>query len=530
MGTEDKQGVIIIGAGPSGLAAGYQLTDSDIPVTVLEKYSIVGGISRTECYKGFSFDMGGHRFFSKSEAVNAFWDKLLSERFLTRPRQSRIYYRQRFFDYPLRAMNAFRNLGIIDSFLIAISCLRWKAFPYKEENTFEQWVTNRFGKHLFKIFFKSYTEKVWGISCSELSADWAAQRIKGLSLKTAILTALGIKDKGIKTLIESFKYPEKGPGMMWEEVANQLVAKGSIVKLEANVTRIHRDGSRITNVEILDQSTQVTTLLSATDFISSMPLSELVLKMDPSPPEQIRRAAKKLCYRDFLTVCLIVDVENLFTDNWIYIHDEKVKVGRIQNYKNWSPKMVPDQTQSSLGLEYFCNEGDSLWNMSDDDLIELAKQELQQLGLLDSENVVDGCVFRVEKSYPVYDSSYRDHLTTLREFVAEFDNLQTIGRNGLHRYNNQDHAMITGFIAAGNIIKGSNNDVWAVNEDRQYQEELTRAEQKAHSQDSTTVLQLNHKKPDHNHEIIPTKHEPQTTIGPVKEGCNIKLKQSCGIS
>ncbi|MCP4888656.1 MAG: NAD(P)/FAD-dependent oxidoreductase [Planctomycetaceae bacterium] len=472
----EQERVVIIGGGPSGLTAGYQLADSAIPVTVLEKHSIVGGIARTESYKGFSFDMGGHRFFSKSKAVNDFWDKLLADRFLTRPRQSRIYYRRKFFDYPLRAINAFRNLGIIDSSLIMFSWLRWQAFPYREETTFEQWVTNRFGKRLFKTFFESYTEKVWGISCSELSADWAAQRIKGLSLKTAVLSALGKKDKGIKTLIESFKYPEKGPGMMWEEVASQIVSKGSDVRLNANVTRIHRTGNKIAKVETVDQKSKVTSVLPGTDFISSMPLSELVLKMDPPAPEHVRRAAEKLSYRDFLTVCLIVNVENLFSDNWIYIHDSNVKVGRIQNYKNWSPKMVPNQRQSSLGLEYFCNEGDSIWNMPDQDLVELAKQEMQELGLLEVEDVVDGCVFRVEKSYPVYDSTYREHVAALREFVGEFDNLQTIGRNGLHRYNNQDHAMITGFIAAENIVNGTDTDVWAVNEDKQYHEELSTAE------------------------------------------------------
>ena len=478
---EAKQ-VVIIGGGPSGLTAGYQLADANIPVTVLEKHTIVGGIARTESYKGFSFDMGGHRFFSKSEAVNEFWDKLLSDRFLVRPRQSRIYYRRRFFDYPLRATNAFRNLGVIESCLIMFSCLRWKAFPYKEENTFEEWVTNRFGRRLFKIFFESYTEKVWGISCSELSADWAAQRIKGLSLKTAVLTALGKKDKGIKTLIESFKYPEKGPGMMWEEVASRITSKGSDVVLNAEVTQINRVGTEIASIECDGEQSQEYCVNPGTHFISSMPLSELVLKMDPPAPEAVRFAAEQLRYRDFLTVCLIVDVPHVFSDNWIYIHDANVKVGRIQNYKNWSPEMVPDEGQSSLGLEYFCNEGDSTWNMADDELVELAKREMKSLGLLQMEDVIDGCVFRVEKSYPVYDSSYKDHLQVLREFVEEFENLQTIGRNGLHRYNNQDHAMLTGIIAAGNVINDAQNDVWAVNEDKRYHEELSSDEQKSESQ------------------------------------------------
>ncbi len=465
--------VVIIGGGPSGLTAGYELVDADVPVQVLEKHSIVGGIARTESYKGFMFDMGGHRFFSKSETVNNFWDKMLSDRFLIRPRQSRIYYRRKFFEYPMRAANAFRNLGLTESCLIMLSCLRWKAFPYKQEKTFEQWVTNRFGKRLYKTFFESYTEKVWGISCSELSADWAAQRIKGLSLKTAVLTALGKKDKGIKSLIESFKYPEKGPGMMWEEVASRVDAKGGKVHLNANVTSIQREGNKILSVESGGPAAQGSIVHSGTDFISSMPLSELVLRMDPPAPENVRLAAEQLSYRDFLTVGLVVNIPHVFSDNWIYIHDTNVKVGRVQNYKNWSPHMVPEEGQSSLGLEYFCNEGDSIWNMPDDELVELGKREMKSLGLLEVEDVVDGCVFRVEKSYPVYDSTYKEHLKVLREFIQGFENLQTIGRNGLHRYNNQDHAMLTGIIAAGNILNDEQIDGWAVNEDRQYHEEIS---------------------------------------------------------
>jgi protoporphyrinogen oxidase len=485
--TEKAMEVVIIGGGPSGLTAGFELADAEVPVKVLEKYSIVGGIARTESYKGFLFDMGGHRFFSKSETVNEFWDKMLADRFLIRPRQSRIYYQRRFFDYPMRAANAFRNLGLIESCLIMASCLRWKAFPHKQEKTFEQWVTNRFGKRLYKTFFESYTEKVWGISCSELSADWAAQRIKGLSLKTAVLTALGKKDKGIKSLIDSFKYPEKGPGMMWEEVASRINSKGGEVHLNANVTGVNREGDKILSIESDGPTPQGSGVHSGTHFISSMPLSELVLKMDPPAPASVRFAAEQLTYRDFLTVCLIVNIPHVFSDNWIYIHDTNVKVGRIQNYKNWSPKMVPVEGQSSLGLEYFCNEGDSIWNMPDDELVELGKREMKSLGLLEVEDVIDGCVFRVEKSYPVYDSNYKEHLQVLREFVTGFENLQTIGRNGLHRYNNQDHAMLTGIIAAGNILNDEQIDGWVVNEDRQYHEEITSQGRKGESQVSGTT-------------------------------------------
>ena len=469
-----QEDVVIIGAGPSGLTAGLSLSRSENRVSVLEKNHIVGGIARTETYKGFSFDMGGHRFFSKSTEINEFWERVLADRFLTRPRESRIYYRKKFFKYPLKAMDAFLKLGPLESLLIFVSCLKWKAFPYKQENTFEEWVTNRFGKRLFKTFFESYTEKVWGISCKELSADWAAQRIKGLSLKTAFLSAVKLKKTDIKTLIESFKYPEQGPGMMWEEVAAQIRRAGGSVQTDLDVTSIYHSESRIHTIEVLNSKSNVATKVKGTEFISSMPLSELVLKMDPPAPDEIISAARELRYRDFLTVCLIVNIKEIFTDNWIYIHDSTVKVGRIQNYKNWSSKMVPDENQSSLGLEYFCNKGDDLWNMPDDELVKLGIREISQLGLVDQNDVVDGCVFRVEKSYPVYDGTYKETVDQLKKYVQSFDNLQTIGRNGLHRYNNQDHAMMTGMLAANNITETQQYDVWSVNEDRQYHEQHTR--------------------------------------------------------
>ena len=376
----------------------------------------------------------------------------------------------KFFNYPLKGIDTLFKLGPVDSLLILLSCLKWKAFPYQEEKTFEQWVTNRFGKRLFNTFFKSYTEKVWGISCNQLSADWAAQRIKGLSLKTVVLSTIGLGKPNIKSLIETFKYPEKGPGMMWEEVARQILCNGGKLKTNANVTAIQRNDRTVQSVEFIDgdSSPQVK---DGTHFISSMPLSELVLKMQPPAPDAVRTAAHALTYRDFLTVCLIIDSKDIFSDNWIYIHDPNVKVGRIQNYKNWSPSMVPNDSQSSLGLEYFCNEGDNLWTMDDDDLIQLGTRELGKIGIIKKNSVIDGCVFRVEKSYPVYDQSYKESVEILKEFIQEFENLQTIGRNGLHRYNNQDHAMMTGMIAARNILHSQAHDVWSVNEDRRYHEE-----------------------------------------------------------
>ena len=467
--------VVVIGGGPSGLTAASKLTDRGIQTTVLEKAAIVGGISRTESYRGFSFDMGGHRFFTKSRDVQNFWQKVLVDDFIERDRMSRIFYRRRFFHYPLKPLNTFISLGPIESFLILLSYFRWQLFPYRVEETFEQWVTNRFGKRLFETFFKTYTEKVWGIPCTELKAEWAAQRIKGLSLRTAVLNMFRKPDKSIKTLIDRFHYPRLGPGMMWRAVATSIKDRGNSVRMNSDVVRLVRDGNKVKQVVIARDGQEEA--VEGTDFISSMPLTELVRKLDPPAPDHVIAAAAELSYRDFLTVCLIVNRSELFQDNWIYIHDPEVKVGRIQNYKNWSPDMVPNSEQSSLGLEYFCNEGDEVWTMADEDLIELGKREMDQLGLIDYSDVEDGCVFRVQKSYPVYDSDYRVHLSVLREYVDGLANLQTIGRNGLHRYNNQDHAMLTGMLAVENLVMGRDHDLWAVNTEQEYHEEISEAEE-----------------------------------------------------
>lgn len=466
----DQREFVIIGGGPAGLTAAHELTDNGAETTVLEKASIVGGLARTESYRGFHFDMGGHRFFTKSKKIDAFWHEVLADDFIERDRLSRIYYRKRFFPYPLKPLNTLLSLGVWESLIVLTSCLRWKAFPYREEETFEQWVTNRFGRRLFETFFKTYTEKVWGISCSELNAEWAAQRIKGLSLKTAVLNMFRTPNRNIKTLIEHFHYPRLGPGMMWRAVAKRICERGGTVRMESEVVRIERSGSRIDRVIVNSGGDELR--VEGTDFISSMPLTEFVKKLDPPAPRHVLEAAGELKYRDFLTVCLIVNNPQLFEDNWVYIHDPEVHVGRIQNYRNWSRDMVPDSGQSSLGLEYFCSVGDEVWNMKDDDLVELGKREVSLLGLAEYEDIEDGCVFRVEKSYPVYDSNYRQHLKVLREFVDALENFQTIGRNGLHRYNNQDHAMLTGMLAVRNVFHGENHDLWAVNTEQEYHEEV----------------------------------------------------------
>jgi protoporphyrinogen oxidase len=471
--TEDHQGerqFVVVGGGPAGLTAAYELTKFGHRPLVFEKLDTVGGLARTANYKGFHFDMGGHRFFTKVPEVQKMWQEVLPDDFLRRPRLSRIYYRGKFFNYPLKPFNALRGLGLFQSILVILSYFRWHFFPYRHEDNFEQWVTNRFGRRLFLTFFKTYTEKVWGIPCSTLKAEWAAQRIKDLSLKTAVMNMFFKPKRVIKTLVEEFDYPRLGPGMMWNAVKQEVERRSGLVHLRSDVLRIHRTGNRIDSLVVRCDGEERT--VTATDFISSMPITEFVKKLDPPPPPEILQAASRLTYRDFLTVCLVVNRPDPFPDNWIYIHSPEVKVGRIQNFKSWSPDMVPDPAKSSLGLEYFCTEGDEVWTMSDVDLVALGKREVERIGLARQADVEDGCVVRVDKAYPVYDSDYREHLERLRSYVDGFKNFQTIGRNGLHRYNNQDHAMLTGMLAVRNAVLAEKHDLWSVNTDQEYHEEV----------------------------------------------------------
>ena len=477
---KDKNGrVVIVGAGPAGLTAAYELCKASVPSVVLEKDVVVGGISRTVNYKGYHFDIGGHRFFTKVKAVDAMWREVLTEeKFLRRNRLSRIYYNKKFFYYPLKATNALFGLGIWNSFLIFMSYLKAQMIPEKNEETFEQWISNRFGKRLYKIFFKTYTEKVWGIPCSEIRAEWAAQRIKGLSLLAAVKNALvqqrANKGDVIKTLIDSFDYPERGPGQMWETVAEIVKRRGSEIRLDSGVEKILWTDGRVMGLEISRGGKRE--VIGGTHFISTMPIKELIAKLEPAAPERVVKAANNLSYRDFLTVALVVRKSDLFPDNWIYIHDSDVKVGRIQNFKNWSPHMVPDETKTCLGLEYFCFEGDGLWTMKDADLVELGKKELEALGLAKAADIEDGAVVRMPKAYPVYDGVYAEALRTVREFLASsLGNLQLVGRNGMHKYNNQDHSMLTAMLAVKNIM-GANYDLWKVNAEQEYHEEVTSRE------------------------------------------------------
>ena len=465
--------VAVIGAGPAGLTAAYTLAKERIPVTVLEADPLyAGGISRTVEYKGFRFDIGGHRFFSKSKEIEDLWTELLPEDMLERPRLSRILYRGQLYSYPLKAGEALWKLGFAESFLCGLSYLRARIRPTPNARNLEDWVTNQFGQRLFRTFFKTYTEKVWGVSCKEISADWAAQRIKGLSLASAIRNAL-VGDGGsrgqIKTLIQAFRYPRYGPGMMWAAAAARVEELGGEVRMGQRVSACHWDEETRQWTLTCEPGSKT---LTVDHVVSSAPMAELVRSITPSFSEESLRAAGSLKYREFLTVALIARGRSELADNWIYIHDPDIRAGRVQNFRSWSPYMVPDDGHSCYGLEYFCFEGDEIWTMPDADLIALARRELGRTGLARPETVVDGCVVRQPKAYPFYDSGYAAHVATIRgEIERRYPQLHLVGRNGMHRYNNQDHAMMTGILAARNIAAGRQiYDLWAVNQDAEYHE------------------------------------------------------------
>jgi protoporphyrinogen oxidase len=476
--------VFVIGAGPAGLTASYLLTKQGISTTVIEADpTYVGGISRTVNYKDFLFDIGGHRFFSKSKEVVDLWKEILPQDFITRPRLSRIYYDGKYYSYPLKAFEALGNLGVIESAMCVLSFMYKQAFPNEKPETFHDWVANQFGERLFSIFFKTYTEKVWGMSCDEISADWAAQRIKGLDLWSAMANALrnSVKHKGrdgtaahdgevIKTLIESFEYPRKGPGMMWDAAAAKTQAQGGKILMGTELSSLSYEAAAgIWVIKARTPSGDIATF-TANHVISSAPIRDLMHAFTERPATLA--SADNLRYRDFITVALVVKKPDLFPDNWIYIHEPSVKVGRIQNFRSWSPEMVPDSALACLGLEYFCFEGDGLWSASDADLLALAKRELAIIGLATEDECVEGCVVRQRKAYPVYDDGYKRNVEAIRAELAEkYPTLHLVGRNGMHKYNNQDHAMMTSMLTVKNIVAGQTlYDIWDVNEDAEYHE------------------------------------------------------------
>ena len=473
--------VVIIGAGPAGLTAAYQLTKAGVASTVLEADSVVGGISRTAQRDGWRFDIGGHRFFTKVEPVEALWHEILDDdEFLTRPRLSRIYYQGKYYDYPIKPLNALRNLGPAEAVKCMASAMAVRIRPIKEQKTLEDYIVANYGWRLYNHFFKAYNEKVWGVSAKELSADWGAQRIKGMSIFQAVWEPVrskvaGRRDKSkqVTSLIEQFEYPKFGPGMMWERCRDLVEAEGTKVIMETPVTRIRHAGGRATTV--VAQAEGGTTDYPADHVVSSMPFPHLLRAMDPPPPAEVLAAADGLTFRDFFTVALVVPEADGFPDTWIYIHEPDVHVGRIQNFASWSPYMVKDG-RTCLGLEYFQFEGDEIWSKSDDELVEMAKVEIEKLGLARSADVEAGYVVRMPKAYPVYDEDYTDNIAVLRSWLEEHaPNVHPVGRNGMHRYNNQDHSMYTAMLTVENILTDAGHDVWNVNVEGEYHEEKSGA-------------------------------------------------------
>jgi protoporphyrinogen oxidase len=473
----DDLRVVIIGAGPAGLTAAFELSKAGHATTIFEADDIVGGISRSPERDGWRFDIGGHRFFTKVSDVQKVWHEILPpEDILVRPRLSRIYYRGKYYDYPIKPINALRNLGLIEAVRCGVSFLWVRVRPPKDQSTLEGYIVANYGWRLYHHFFATYNMKVWAVPASEISADWGAQRIKGMSLWSAVWEPLRTKllgrrkdkAKQVTSLIEEFEYPKYGPGMMWERCRDIVVDRGHTVEMKTAITRVHHAEGRATSVTARSADGSERDV-PVDHVISSMPLPTLLRAMDPEVPDDVRAAADGLAFRDFLTVAVVVPEEDGFPDNWIYIHSPDVAVGRIQNFGQWSPYLVKDG-RTCLGLEYFVFEGDELWSSSDEDLVERAKRELGVLGLVDGSRVEAGYVVRMPKAYPVYDDVYRDNVDVLRQWLeANTPNVHPVGRNGMHKYNNQDHSMYTAMLTVENIL-GAHHDIWAVNVEEEYHE------------------------------------------------------------
>ena len=458
---------VVVGAGPAGLTTAWELSRRSEPVVVLERDpEYVGGIARTVRYHGYRFDLGGHRFYTKHQSIEALWHVMLPDDFLTVPRLSRIYYEGTFFRDPIELADALPKLGVVRARRILASYAHARLRPRRPVVSFEDWVVNRFGSELFETFFRSYTEKVWGVPCDELSADFAAQRIRGLSLWEVIRSAVGHGRTDAKTLLTAFQYPRRGPGQLWERVGEIVCENGGSIELGCEVATIeHRDGV------VLGVTATDGRVFPCDHLYSTMPLRELIAALVPPPPAPVLTAAAALRFRDFLTVAVIVDRAGLFPDNWIYIHSPDVRVGRIQNFGNWSEAMLADPATSCLGLEYFCQRDDELWSRSDEDLGQLAIAELATIGLVDPAECVDTSVVRVRDAYPVYGPDYRAARELVKTYLNQsFVNLHPAGRGGVHNYNSQDHSMMAGLVQARHVLDGSRGDVWKINTDQEYAE------------------------------------------------------------
>lgn len=518
-----KKKALIIGAGPAGLTAAYELLQrTDIEVIVLEKSTYMGGISRTVNYKGNRIDIGGHRFFSKSDRVMKWWQNILplqkleskqetityqgksrtisadaamldpeynNNVMLLRKRISHIYFNRTFFDYPLKInFDTLAKLGFKRTLQIGLSYVKSLIRPIRPEKNLQDFFINRFGQVLYETFFKSYTEKVWGVSCNKISAEWGAQRVQELSIIKAILHNIKqffmpkkddiAQKETVTTLIEQFLYPKYGPGQMWEEVAKRVKERGGKIVTNCEVIKMYATNHRIISVEVYNAQTGQTELFESDYIFSTMPIQDLVNSLQLTVPEHVKKISDGLQYRDFITVGLLLDRlkvakqnQNL-EDNWIYIQETDVHVGRVQIFNNWSPYMVADPSKVWIGLEYFCYKNDDIWNLSDNKMIELAQHELDKIGIIDKKNVLDAVVIRMEKTYPAYFGTY-EHFDVLREYLDDFENLFLIGRNGMHKYNNQDHSMLTAMTAVDNIVNNYVNkaNIWAVNTQQEYHEQ-----------------------------------------------------------
>ncbi len=520
---QDKT-AIIIGAGPAGLTAAYELLEKPgIRPVIYESSSYIGGISKTVAYKGNRIDIGGHRFFSKSDRVMRWWlqllplqgkpsrDDLLLDRpselspdpgapdpeqqdlvMLIRHRLSRIFFLRKFFTYPVSFNSeTLFNLGMLRTVRIILSYARIRLFPIRPERSLEHFFVNRFGWELYKTFFRDYTEKVWGLPCTKIRPEWGAQRIKGLSIVTVLLHALkriarrdGLSQKNVETsLIEKFFYPKLGPGQLWEEVARRICERGGAIHMNHPVVGVDHSESRVLAVRVKDEATGEIKTVKADYVLSTMPVRDLIASLSGTVPDDVRASAAGLEYRDFLTVGLLVKrikltnttkiktINGIIPDNWIYIQEKDVKIGRVQLFNNWSPYLVKDPDTVWMGLEYFCTEGDELWSKQDSDMIQLAVSELVKIGFIDAQSVLDGVVIRQPKAYPAYFGTY-DQFSTIRAFTDRLDNLFLIGRNGMHRYNNQDHSMLSAMMAVENIRTGSTakDNIWSVNAEQEYHE------------------------------------------------------------
>jgi protoporphyrinogen oxidase len=469
---ENKKNIIIVGAGPAGLTAGYLLSQHGYKVKIFESSTkYVGGISRTEEYKGFRFDIGGHRFFSKSKEINNLWSEILPINFQIRKRKSRIYFKNKFFNYPLDLMEVVFKLGFFESLICLLSFIKAKLLPIKKPKSYHDWIYNNFGERLYINFFKSYTEKVWGISCDDISADWAAQRIKGLSIKEIILKSI-LKpfknNKVIKTLIDEFKYPDLGPGMMWDAAKNKIEEKGSKIYLDHKVIKYNFEKNK-NQWQITTSSQNELNSFTADIIINSSAMRDVVQSIEPQMKNLSE--ANKLKYRDYITVAVMMKKEKMFSDNWVYIHDPNIIAGRMQNYTAWSEKMSPDRNKSCLGLEYFCSKDDNFWSQSDEKIVDIAKSDLKKLNLVNTDDIIDFHVVRQEKAYPIYDDNYKGVVEKISaELKENYKNFYMVGRNGMHKYNNQDHSMMTSILTVENILYDSNYDTWKVNEDAEYHE------------------------------------------------------------